>query len=43
MTFLFVNAEVWEVAGTLTGPIYVVVLAVFFILGNVFLLSASRR
>ena len=39
MTFLFVNAEVWEVAGTLTGPIYVVVLAVFFILGNVFLLS----
>ena len=39
MTFLFVNAEVWEVAGTLTGPIYVVVLAVFFVLGNVFLLS----
>ena len=39
MTFLFVNAEVWEVAGTLTGPIYVVVLALFFILGNVFLLS----
>ncbi len=39
MTFLFVNAEVWEVAGTLTGPIYVVVLAVFFLLGNVFLLS----
>jgi hypothetical protein len=39
MTFLFVNAEVWEVAGTLTGPVYVVVLAVFFVLGNVFLLS----
>jgi hypothetical protein len=39
MTFLFVNAEVWEVAGTLTGPIYVVVLALFFVLGNVFLLS----
>jgi hypothetical protein len=39
MTFLFVNAEVWEVAGTLTGPIYFVVLAVFFILGNVFLFS----
>jgi hypothetical protein len=39
MTFLFVNAEVWEVAGTLTGPIYFVVLAIFFILGNVFLLS----
>ena len=39
MTFLFVNAEVWEVAGTLTGPIYVVVLAVFVLLGNVFLLS----
>jgi hypothetical protein len=39
MTFLFVNAEVWEVAGTLTGPIYIVVLAVFFILGNVFLMS----
>jgi hypothetical protein len=39
MTFLFVNAEVWEVAGTLQGPTYVVVLAVFFILGNIFLLS----
>ena len=39
MTFLFVNAEVWEVAGTLTGPIYIAVLAVFFILGNVFLMS----
>ena len=39
MTFLFVNAEVWEVAGTLTGPVYVIVLAVFFVLGNVFLLS----
>ena len=39
MTFLFVNAEVWEVAGTLTGPVYVVVLAVFFALGNIFLLS----
>ena len=39
MTFLFVNAEVWEVAGTLTGPIYVAVLAVFFILGNFFLMS----
>jgi hypothetical protein len=39
MTFLFINAEVWEVAGTLTGPIYIVVLAVFFVLGSVFLLS----
>jgi hypothetical protein len=39
MTFLFVNAEVWEVAGTLTGPIYFVVLAMFFILGNFFLFS----
>ena len=39
MTFLFVNAEVWEVAGTLYGLAYVIALAMFFVLGNVFLLS----
>jgi hypothetical protein len=39
MTFLFINAEVWEIAGTLDGPVYFVVLALFFLLGVLFLLS----
>ena len=38
-TFLFINAEVWQVAGTLTGIVYLVVLAIFFLLGALFLLS----
>jgi hypothetical protein len=39
MTFLFINAEVWEVAGTLFGVVYVLVLGLFFVLGALFLLS----
>jgi hypothetical protein len=38
-TFLFINAEVWQVAGTLTGAPYVATLAIFFLLGAVFVLS----
>jgi len=38
-TFLFINAEVWQLAGTLTGPMYWVTLSIFFVLGSVFLLS----
>jgi hypothetical protein len=38
-TFLFINAEVWQVAGTLNGPIYWVTLSTFFVMGNVFLIS----
>ena len=38
-TFLFINAEVWQVAGTLDGPVYLVVLALFFVLGTAFMLS----
>lgn len=38
-TFLFINAEVWEVAGTLDGLPYVATLGVFFLLGAVFVLS----
>jgi hypothetical protein len=38
-TFLFINTEVWQVAGTLDGIVYVVVLAIFFLLGAVFVLS----
>jgi hypothetical protein len=38
-TFLFINAEVWQVAGTLTGPVYVITLGIFFALGSVFVLS----
>jgi hypothetical protein len=38
-TFLFVNAEVWEMAGTLDGAAYVVVVLTFFTLGAVFAVS----
>ena len=38
-TFLFVNAEVWEMAGTLDGAAYVVVVLTFFSLGAVFAVS----
>lgn len=38
-TFLFINAEVWEVAGTLDGASYVVVVATFFLLGAGFVIS----
>jgi hypothetical protein len=38
-TFLFINAEVWQVAGTLAGPVYPATIAVFFVLGSVFVLS----
>ena len=38
-TFLFINAEVWQVAGTLEGPVYAVTLALFFVLGSAFVLS----
>lgn len=38
-TFLFINAEVWQVAGTLTGIPYAATLGIFFVLGAVFVLS----
>ncbi len=38
-TFLFINAEVWELAGTLDGPAYVIVILTFFALGATFALS----
>jgi hypothetical protein len=38
-TFLFINAEVWEVAGTLEGAAYAVVLLTFFLLGAGFVVS----
>ena len=38
-TFLFINAEVWQVAGTLTGPAYIATLGIFFLLGALFVLS----
>lgn len=38
-TFLFINAEVWQVAGTLTGLAYIATLSIFFALGAVFVLS----
>jgi len=38
-TFLFINAEVWEMAGTLDGAAYVVVVMTFFLLGAGFVVS----
>ena len=38
-TFLFINAEVWEMAGTLDGGAYVVVILMFFALGAGFVVS----
>ena len=38
-TFLFINAEVWEMAGTLDGPAYLLVILTFFVLGAAFALS----
>jgi len=38
-TFLFINAEVWQVAGVLKGPAYIVSLGLFFLLGSAFVLS----
>src|SRR6056297_1818295 len=41
-TFLSINAEVWEVAGTLDGPAFFVVIGTFFGLGAAFALSRTR-
>jgi hypothetical protein len=38
-TFLFINAEVWQVAGTLDGLPYVAVILIFFGLGATFVLT----
>lgn len=38
-TFLFINAEVWEVAGTLVGTAYVAVALTFFGLGATFVIT----
>lgn len=37
--FLFINAEVWEVAGTLTGLAFWLTIGTFFLLGAVFAMS----
>ncbi len=39
ITFLFINAEVWQVAGTLNGPAYFASIAIFFLLGATFVLT----
>ncbi|MFN5604157.1 MAG: hypothetical protein ACK49V_06360 [Actinomycetes bacterium] len=41
--FLFINAEVWRVAGTLAGIPYMIGLGIFFVLGAVFVLSRVPR
>jgi hypothetical protein len=38
-TFLFINAEVWQVAGALDGVPYVLVITIFFGLGATFVLT----
>lgn len=42
-TFLFINAEVWQMAGLLYGWPYPVVIVIFFLLGSVFVLSRVPR
>jgi len=42
-TFLFINAEVWQMAGLLVGWPYPVVIVIFFALGSVFVLSRVPR
>jgi hypothetical protein len=42
-TFLFVNAEVWEMAGALDGAAYVAVVLTFFALGAGFAISRIPR
>ena len=42
-TFLFINAEVWQVAGALDGLPYVLVIAIFFGLGATFVLTRRAR
>lgn len=39
VTFLFINAEVWQVAGGLVGLPYVVVVLLFFALGTMFVVG----
>ncbi len=39
VTFLFVNTEVWQVAGNLDGIVYWLVLLLFFVTGSAFVLS----
>lgn len=43
MTFLFVNAEVWQVSSSLTGPFFWATLALFFIIGTVFVVARLPR
>jgi len=42
-TFLFINAEVWELTGRLDGGAYVVVIAAFFLLAATFAISRIPR
>jgi hypothetical protein len=39
VTFLFLNVEVWQVAGTLDGPVYWLVLGLFVVIGVAFVVS----
>lgn len=43
VTFLFVNAEVWQVAAGLTGPFLAATLGLFAVIGTVFLVTRVPR
>ena len=43
VTFLFINAEVWQVSGSLTGPFFWVTVALFVGLGTVFVVTRLPR
>ena len=43
ITFLFINAEVWQTAGSLVGPLFVGTLALFTVIGALFAIVRLPR
>jgi len=43
VTFLFINAEVWQVSATLTGPFFWATLGLFFVVGTLFIVTRLPR
>ncbi len=43
VTFLFINAEVWQVSAALDGPFFWAALGLFFVIGTVFIVTRLPR
>lgn len=43
VTFLFINAEVWQVSSALDGPFFWAALGLFFVIGTVFIVTRLPR